>query len=400
MAIFSYTAKNSHGETVKGKVEAQGKSQAAGILINRKLLVIDISPINSSSLSFISSALNKVKHEDLVNFTRQLSTMIDAGLPLATGLTILKEQDNPAMREVVSSLLREVEGGSTFTKALAKQSDVFDRIFIQLVKAGEVGGVLDKVLDKLAENLEKDKEFRAKTKGAMIYPVIVFIAMLVVGFVMMIFVIPKLTDMYKDFGAELPLPTLILMSIANFMTKFWWLIFSIIGGGIYGLKSWNKTKTGQRKIDAFLFKVPIIGTLRQKIILTSFARTLSLLLNSGVPLLNALMIVTESMDSILYREAMESISKKVEKGVSLSRSVSVFNLFPGILHQMLAVGEETGKLDEVLLKLSKYFESESEQAVKNLTAAMEPLIMVVLGIGVGAMVIAIIMPIYSLTSQF
>jgi len=398
MPVFSYSAKNQHGESVKGKVEAADQSQAATILMNRNLLVVDISSVSQSM--FVSRLLNKVKHEDLVNFTRQLATMIDAGLPLATGLSILKEQNNPAMADVVSGLLREVESGSTFAKALEKQPDVFDRIYVQLVKAGEVGGVLDKVLDKLAENLEKDKEFRAKTKGAMIYPVIVFIAMLVVGFVMMVFVIPKLTDMYADFGAELPLPTLILMSIANFMAKFWWLILMIVGGIVAALRSWNQTKTGQRKIDEFLFKVPIIGDLRQKIILTSFARTLSLLLNSGVPLLSALIIVAESMDSILYREAMTSISKKIEKGVSLARAISIFELFPSILHQMISVGEETGKIDEVLLKLSKYFESESEQAVKNLTSAMEPLIMVVLGIGVGAMVIAIIMPIYSLTSQF
>ncbi|MFZ5437569.1 MAG: type II secretion system F family protein [Patescibacteria group bacterium] len=398
MPVFSYTAKNQHGENVKGKVEAQNKSQAAGILMSRNLLVVNIVPLGDSL--FISKILNKVKHEDLVNFTRQLSTMIDAGLPLATGLNILKEQNNPAMAEVVSTLLREVESGSSFAKALEKQPDVFDRIFVQLVKAGELGGVLDKVLDKLAENLEKDKEFRAKTKGAMIYPAIVFIAMLVVGFVMMVFVIPKLTDMYSDFGAELPLPTLILMSIANFMSKFWWLILMIVGGAVAGLRSWNKTQVGQRKIDEFLFKIPIIGDLRKKIILTSFSRTLSLLLSSGVPLLNGLLIVSESMDSILYREAMLGITKKVEKGVSLARAVAVFDLFPSILHQMMSVGEETGKIDEVLLKLSKYFEAESEQAVKNLTAAMEPLIMVVLGIGVGAMVIAIIMPIYSLTSQF
>lgn len=398
MPIFSYTAKNQHGENVKGKVEAQTKSQAAGILMSRNLLVVNIAPIGDSL--FLSKMLNKVKHEDLVNFTRQLATMIDAGLPLATGLNILKEQNNPAMAEVVASLLREVESGSSFAKALEKQPDVFDRIFVQLVKAGELGGVLDKVLDKLAENLEKDKEFRAKTKGAMIYPIIVFIAMLIVGFVMMVFVIPKLTDMYADFGAELPLPTLILMSIANFMSTFWWLIVLIVGGIIAALRSWNKTKTGQRKIDEFMFKVPIVGDLRKKIILTSFSRTLSLLLSSGVPLLNGLIIVAESMDSILYREAMQAITKKVEKGVSLARAVFVFDLFPSILHQMMSVGEETGKIDEVLLKLSKYFESESEQAVKNLTSAMEPLIMVVLGIGVGAMVIAIIMPIYSLTSQF
>lgn len=400
MPIFVYTAKNVHGETVKGKVEAQDKSQAAGVLIGRKLLVIDVSPLNETGLTLLAGFLNKVKHDDLVNFTRQLATMIDAGLPLATGLTILKEQNNPAMTDVVNTLLRDVEGGSTFAKALEKQPDIFNRIYAQLVRAGEVGGVLDTVLDKLAENLEKDKEFRGKTKGAMIYPMIVLTAMVIVGFVMMIFVVPKLTDMYKDFGAELPLPTVILMSVAGFMGRFWWFIALLVGGGIFGLKNWNKTKEGQRKIDAFLFKVPIIGTLRQKIILTNFARTLSLLLNSGVPLLDSLTIVTESMDSILYREAMADIAKKVEKGVSLSRSVAVYTLFPGILHQMLAVGEETGKLDEVLLKLSRYFESESEQAVKNLTSAMEPLIMVVLGIGVGAMVIAIIMPIYSLTSQF
>jgi type II secretory pathway component PulF len=252
----------------------------------------------------------------------------------------------------------------------------------------------------LAQNLEKDKEFRAKTKGAMIYPVIVLIAMLIVGFIMMVFVVPKLTAMYEDFGAELPLPTLILISIANFMTSFWWLFILLVFGGWLAFRKWYKTPLGQRKVDALLLKVPIIGALRQKIILTNFSRTLSLLLSSGVPLLSSLVIVSEAVGSVLYRSALTEVTKKVEKGVSLSRAMSIYDLFPGILHQMLAVGEETGKLDEVLLKLSTYFESESEQAVKNLTAAMEPLIMVVLGLGVGAMVIAIIMPIYSLTSQF
>ncbi|HCR81781.1 MAG: Type II secretion system protein [Candidatus Pacebacteria bacterium GW2011_GWB1_47_8] len=400
MSIFSYTAKNAHGETVKGKVEAQNRQQAAGVLMNRGLLVIDVIAQSDTGLSFMTGFLNKVRHDDLVNFTRQLATMVSAGLPLATGLSILRDQNNPAMAEVVSNLLREIESGNAFAKALERQPDVFDRIYIQLVKAGEVGGVLDKVMDKLAENLEKDKEFRGKTKGAMIYPVIVLIAMVIVGFVMMVFVIPKLTDMYKDFGAELPLPTLILISIANFLTRFWWAFILLTVGGVAALRNWYKTSLGQHKIDQWLLKVPIIGNLRQKIILTNFARTLSLLLSSGVPLLSSLNIVSAAMGSILYRDAMSEVAQKVEKGVPLSRAMSVYDLFPGILHQMLAVGEETGKLDEVLLKLSKYFESESEQAVKNLTAAMEPLIMVVLGLGVGAMVIAIIMPIYSLTSQF
>ena len=400
MSIFSYTAKNTHGETIRGKVEGQTRQQAAGVLVSRGLLVIDVVPFGDGGLSFMTGLLNKVKHEDLVNFTRQLSTMVSAGLPLASGLSILRNQNNPAMADVVSNLLREIEGGSAFAKSLEKQPDVFDRIYVQLVRAGEVGGVLDKVMDKLAENLEKDKEFRGKARGAMIYPIIVLTAMLIVGFVMMVFVIPKLTDMYKDFGAELPLPTLILISIANFVSRFWWLFILTAVGGVAALRRWYKTPVGQHKIDQILLKVPIIGVLRQKIILTNFSRTLSLLLSSGVPLLNSLTIVAAAMDSILYRDAMKDVSKKVEKGVPLSRAMAVYDLFPGILHQMLAVGEETGKLDEVLLKLSKYFETESEQAVKNLTSAMEPLIMVVLGLGVGAMVIAIIMPIYSLTSQF
>lgn len=400
MPIFTYTAKNNHNETVKGKVEAQDQYQAATLLANRDLLVITVSPLNVSQLSIVSSSLRKVKHEDLVNFTRQLATMVSAGLPLATGLSILREQTNPAMAETVSNLLREIEGGSPFAKALEKQPEVFDRIYVQLVRAGELGGVLDAVLDRQAENLEKDKEFRAKTRGAMIYPIIVLVAMLIIGFVMMVFVVPKLTEMYQDFGAELPLPTLILISVANFSARFWWLFLLLLGGAGLALRNWHATPIGQRKIDAFLFRLPIFGKLRQKIILTNFSRTLSLLLGSGVPLLNSLTVVLESMSSILYREAMEEVTRKVEKGVPLSRALSVYEIFPGILHQMLAVGEETGKLDEMLLKLSRYFESESEQAVKNLTTAMEPLIMVVLGLGVGAMVISLIMPIYSLTSQF
>ena len=217
---------------------------------------------------------------------------------------------------------------------------------------------------------------------------------------MMVFVIPKLSDMYTDFGAELPLPTLILISMANFVSRFWWLFVLLAIGAVFGLRSWKRTPLGERKLDQLLLKMPIIGSLRERVILTNFTRTLSLLLTAGVPLLNSLAIVSQSMASALYRDAMTEVTKKVEKGVALSRAMSVYDLFPGILHQMLSVGEETGKLDEVLLKLSSYFEAESEQAVKNLTSAMEPVIMVVLGLGVGAMVIAIIMPIYSLTSQF
>ena len=400
MPFFKYTAKNEFGENIKGKVEARNIKQAAAELGVRKLLVIDVHPLTEDSFASIKGLLFGVKFNDVVNFTRQLSTMISAGLPLANALSILVQQSKAEMSRLVAAVLQDVEGGNTFTKALSKHPDVFTSIYIQLVNAGEVGGVLDDILARLANNMEKTKEFRAKTRGAMIYPVIVVLAMIAVASIMMIFVIPKLSAMYDDFGAELPLPTLILITISNFMVNFWWLILLLIGGGIFAFREWVKTHAGRVAYDRFLLKIPIMGDLMKKITLTEFARTLSLLLGAGISLLQALEIVTQGVDNIIYKEALQDVYKQVEKGVPVSKALGQYDDFPPILFQMMSVGEETGKLDEVLGKLATYFEQESEQAVKNLTAAIEPLIMIVLGIGVGAMVIAVILPIYNLTSQF
>lgn len=400
MAFFKYVAKNEHGETVKGKVEARSKDSAAAVLTSRSLLVIQIKSFDDSAFSSIRSALFGVKPDDVVNLTRQLATMIAAGLPLSGGLSILAEQSRPQVASLMNELLRDIEGGSTFTQALTKHPNIFSRVYIQLVRAGEAGGVIDNVLNRLADNLEKEKDFRGKTKGAMIYPVIVLLAMFIVTFVMMTVVIPKLTEMYKDFDADLPTVTKILIGISDFFATKWWLILSVLGGGLFALVSWKKTSAGDHFWDNLMFKLPVFGELRKKIILTEFSRTLSLLLSAGVSLIEAISIVSQAMKSINYRDKLQEATGRVEKGVSLSESLSVYPEFPPILFQMISVGEETGKLDEVLLKLSMYFETESEQAVKNMTTALEPLIMIVLGVGVGFMVIAIIMPIYNLTSQF
>lgn len=400
MPYFRYTAKNEYGETVKGKVEARNIKQAAVELNTRHLLVIDVKPLTENSFAFISSALFGIKYGDVVSFTRQLSTMISAGLPLASALSILVQQSKSEMSRLVAQILQDIEGGDTFAKALSKHPETFGPTYIQLVKAGEVGGVLDDILNRLADNMEKTKEFRSKTKGAMIYPIIVIIAMVAVAIIMMIFVIPQLTAMYDDFGADLPLATQVLVSISNFMVTFWWLLLLLGAGGVVLFRKWVKTHDGKLMFDQFLMRIPLLGELMKKIALTEFARTLSLLLGAGISVLQALEIVTDGMNNLIYKEALQDVSSQVEKGVPISKSLSKYDEFPPILHQMMSVGEETGKLDEVLSKLSKYFEQESEQAVKNLTAAIEPLIMVVLGIGVGAMVIAIIMPIYNLTSQF
>jgi type II secretory pathway component PulF len=401
MPIFRYRAKNQHGETVNGKVEARNEAQAAALLQSRGLFVIGVNSTSESSFSFINDFFQGIKQDEVVNITRQLSTMVTAGLPLLDGLRILEQQSKPAIAKLIAELIRDIEGGGTFADALSKHPKVFDRVFIQLVRAGEAGGVLDEILNRLADNLERSKEFRSKTKGALIYPTIVMIAMGLVGAVMMIFVIPKLTEMYKDFGADLPFATQLLIGISNFFVNFWWLMLAMIFGGIAGVNSWGKTKKGRLFLDGMKLKMPIMGVLRAKILLTEFARTMSLLLSAGISLLRALEIVTEALDNVIYRDALKAASEQVEKGVSLGDAISAHNtIFPPILFQMISVGEETGKLDEVLMKLANYFQSESEQAIKNLTTALEPLIMVVLGLMVGVMVIAIIMPIYNLTSQF
>ncbi|MBU0974256.1 type II secretion system F family protein [Patescibacteria group bacterium] len=400
MAFFKYTAKNKFGENIKGKVEAREISQAASLLSSRGLLVIKIDPFIKDAFAGVRLMMGGVKFADIVSLTRQLATMITAGLPLASALNILVRDGKVEVTRLMAVILQDVEGGHSFADALAKHDKIFSRLYIQLVKAGETGGVLDTVLERLADNMEKEKEFKAKTKGALIYPTIVVIAMLAVGVIMMIFVIPKLTEMYRDFGSELPFLTRALIGISDGMIKYWYIMFAFIGGAIFSWKSYYKTKLGRYKIDEIMLKLPIFGELKKKVILTDFARTLSLLLGSGISLLEAIAIVTESVENIVYRTALQEVSKQVEKGSSLSESLSHYEMFPVILHQMMSVGEETGKLDEVLKKLSNYFEQESEHAIKNMTTAIEPMIMVVLGLGVGAMVIAVIMPIYNLTSQF
>lgn len=400
MALYKYVAKNPHGETVKGKVEAQSEAQAATALRSRGLLVITVTPIGQESLAQVKELLFGIKKDEVVTFTRQLATMVTAGLSLTQSLSILAQQSKPAMARMVNELQREIEGGSTFAKALEKHPRVFSKVYVQLVLAGETGGVLDEVLNRLADNMEKDKEFRAKTRGALIYPAIVVIAMIVVAFIMMVFVIPKLTEMYQDFGAELPFATQLLIDISTFVATFWWLGIILGIGGFLLFRRWTSTAAGRLAYDKFMLRIPIFGILRSKIILTEFARTMSLLIGAGISLLQALDIVADASDNKVYHDALKDSARQVEKGTPLSQAIGQYAVFPPILPQMIAVGEETGKLDDVLMKLSVYFESESEHAVKNLTTALEPMIMIVLGLGVGLMVIAIIMPIYNLTSQF
>ena len=398
---FGYRVKNEEGKTLDGVLEASSLDHASKLLRGRGYLIIKVEEEKESEIKEIMRRFERVKVDDVVNFTRQLSTMVSAGLPLTESLSILRVQSPPAMSRVVSKVLEEVEGGKTLAIAMEESGDgVFDDIYIALVKAGEAAGVLDEVLKRLAETMEKQRDFRSKTKGAMVYPMIIIIGMVIVAVIMMIFVVPRMTEMYKDFGAELPLPTQILIGASDFAVKFWYLLLLIFGAIGYVFLKWSRTDVGSVMIEETLMKMPVVGELRLKMVMTEFARTMSLLISAGISILDALRITSAAVGSKIIGAKMMMAASKVEKGQSLGLVLAELGEFPPIVPQMIAVGEQTGKMDEILDKLADYFEGESEQAVKNLTTAIEPMIMAVMGVGVGFLVFAVIMPIYNLTSQF
>ncbi len=398
MQRFRFRARSIEGILRKGIVEAQSVTTAAQVLRDQKLVIIELHELGSNK-SF-STFGQKVKADDIVNFTRQLSTMIGAGLPLTDALSILQIQVPIALQGKVADILRSIEGGSTFADALTHHQETFSRVYISLVRAGEAAGVLDTILIRLADTLEKQREFREKTKGAMIYPIIVLIGMVLVSSVMMIFVLPKLTVMYKDFNITLPLMTRVLISVSDFMVNSWYIMGLSIAGAIYLWRKWKQTAIGAYQWDAIILKMPIFGKIKSMVLMTEFTRTLALLASAGVSLVESLVIVKEVADSEVMRRALAEVAKDVEKGNPLAMSLAKHPIFPMIVSQMTSVGEQTGKLDEILNRVAGYFENESEHAIKNLSTAMEPVIMLLLGLGVGFLIIAIIVPIYNLTSAF
>jgi type IV pilus assembly protein PilC len=400
MEKFKYKAKDKEGKTVEGLVEAANTNQAVKILRERDLLVINLFPKGDALIMHVKRGLGRINTQDKVNFTRQLSTMVNAGLTITEALSILELQASPSMSRLVTEVLHQVESGVSLADALERHTNVFDQIYIALIKSGETAGVLDKVLSRLADNLEKQSEFRRKIKGAMVYPIIVVGGMVAVIAVMIIFVIPKLTVIYDEFEADLPTTTKALIAVSKFASRYWWLVAIALAALSFPLRILFKNYVFRRYYDDFLFKMPVIGKLRKAMILTEFTRTLGLLIGSGILIVEAIDVTTKSLNSPNYEEKMKEVAKEVEKGLPLATALARTEMFPPLLPQMVAVGEETGKLDEVLSKVSIYFEQEADGAVKGLTTAIEPLIMIVLGVGVGFLMMAIIMPIYNLTSQF
>lgn len=402
MTKFFYKAKDWGGKTVKGALDSQDKNSAVESIKSSGLVPLSVVPESTSVLNDLYKRLfSKIKLKQISNLTRQLSTMMTSGLALTDALSLLKNQTDrkSLMFEILEYTLETVQGGHTLADGLGKYKRNFGEAYIASISAGEEGGVLEDVLTKLADNLEKQNEFSSKVKGAMIYPVIVIVGMIAVVIIMMVFVIPKLMSLYTDFGAEMPKSTQILMSMSNFATKFWFLIPAIAMGVFMVFRIGNQNADFRLKKDILKLKIPIVGPMTQKTILADTIRTLSMLLSAGISLVDSLKIVSSVAGNELYRGSFMKISERVQKGFSIANSFEETGVFPVIVNQMVATGEATGKLDSVLMKVADYFSAEAEQSVKSLTSAIEPLIMILLGLGVGFLVIAVLMPIYNLTSS-
>lgn len=397
---FIYKAKDLQGEDHSGSVESSDAHSAVVIIRKKGLILVSLNPKNAPVGGILGSFLNRVSFSELVVFTRQLATMVSSGLVLSEAIDILEEQQtNKTMKRALVEVSQNIKGGLTLAQSLSKSPNIFPHLYVNLVKAGEASGKLDSVLLQMADGLEKDREFRAKIRGAMIYPVVVITMMIVVIIIMMVFVIPKLVTLYTQSTMQLPLATRILITVSNLFVNFWWLGIIILVGIIIGINRWKKTPEGNLVLGKLILKLPIIGKIVINVTLTNFNRTFGLLTSAGIPLLDSIGIVSDLTDNTVFKTALKDAYKGVEKGLPFS-SLLTANIFPKIVSQMVRVGEETGKVDEIFFKLAEYFESESDHMVKNLTVAIEPIILIILGVGVAFLVFSIIMPIYQLTTSF
>lgn len=393
-----YRAITLAGKPVRGVIEAKNPREAASFLRARELVPTVITEKKEKGILGLFS--KKPGFSDLVFFTRQLSSMLASGLTLVQALNILKDQvQKEGMQEITQGIINDIDEGKPFSSAVARYTNLFSPIYVSLIKAAETSGILDTVLLRLADNLEKEQKLKSTIKSALTYPAIIVIGMILVMFVMMIFVIPQLNTLYQSLDIPLPLPTKIVIGLSSFVTMFWPLVLGFVFLLFFFYRRWNRTSSARLLIDDWKLRIPIFGKLIKQTILAEFTRTLGLLVGTGTLVVEALNQASDVAGNVLYKNAIVGVSKRVEKGVSIGDAMSAYPLFPLIIIQMVRIGEQTGKLDESLLRASEYFEREVEQSVKTLTTAMEPFIMVILGLGVAFLIISIITPIYNLTSS-
>jgi type IV pilus assembly protein PilC len=400
---FAYKVRDQQGKLVTGTLEAESVTIVAGKLRSMGYVPVSIESGNSKSMAReikIPYFSGRIKLKEVAVFSRQFATMINSGLTLLRSLSILADQtSNKELARIIGEVRRDVERGSSLSIALAKHPKAFSRLYIAMVRSGETGGSLDTVLARLATTIEQQVNLRRKVKSAMTYPVVVGVIVVLILVAMLIFVVPMFKGMYADLDSKLPLPTLVLLGVSNVFKKLWFLVFAGVGGGVWAAKRWVKTPGGRRRWDAWKLKAPVFGQLAHKTALARFSRSLSALVRAGVPILDALDIVAETAGNTVVAEAAADTQAAVKAGESLAKPLESHPVFPPMVVQMIAVGEETGALDEMLEKIADFYDAEVEATVEALTSLIEPLLIVVMGVTVGGMVIALYMPMFSIIGK-
>ena len=395
MSVFVWEGKLANGGIKKGEIEATDKAAAALILKRQRIIPTKL----KSKSKDISLFEKKVKTKEIVIFTRQFSTMINAGLPLVQCLDILSsQQPNPSFKKVTSQIKVDVEAGSTFADALSKHPKIFDSLYVNLVAAGEVGGVLDTVLNRLAVYMEKNESLKNKVKGAMTYPIIVLCVAFGVVAILMIFVIPTFSDMFKQFGSALPGPTQFIVNLSSFFRKFWWAMIGFIVSLIFGFKWIRTQEKGRFYTDKMMLRLPVFGPLIRKVAVAKFTRTLGTMISSGVPIMDGLEITSKTAGNMIIENAIRTVRTAISEGRTMSEPLEQTGLFPGMVVQMIAVGEATGAMDQMLGKIADFYDEEVDTAVEALTSSLEPMLMVFLGGIIGFVVVAMYLPIFKMAS--
>lgn len=398
MLTFTYEARNpATGEKIKAQVQASDEKSAAKLLRQQGLVPLEMEISKQEGGGF----KKRIKTKDKILFSRQLSTLINAGLPLIQSLRTVSEQtQNKALKVIINSIITDVEGGQALSASMAKFPEVFNQIYISMISSGEVSGTLDKSLERLATQQEKDAEIISKVRGAMVYPIIVLIVMLLVVAFMILQVLPQVEELYNDLpGASLPLITRMLLGVSNFITRFWWLILAILAIMVFLGSRWARTLGGRQYIDKIKMRWPPFGQLFMKMYMARFARTGTTLVASGVPLIQMLNITAKSINNVHIEESLNTATEKVKGGKSLSSALEGDSNFLSLVPEMLHIGEQSGSIEQMLDKTAAYYEKEVDNQIKTVSTIIEPILMVIMGIFAFIIVAAILLPIYGLAGQ-
>ncbi|HKX23942.1 MAG TPA: type II secretion system F family protein [Candidatus Saccharimonadales bacterium] len=397
MLTFVYTARDTTtNKVVHSTVQAESERAAAKLLMGQGIIPLEIIE-QGKKRSFVGKFTNRIRAKDRIIFTRQLATLINAGLPLAQSLHTLAEQtENKAMVSVINDIITSIEGGSSLSQAFGKHPNVFDEVYLALIAAGEASGTLDQALDRIANQQEKDAELLGKVRGAMVYPGIVLMVIGgVIGF-MLITVVPQIERLYHDLKKTLPWTTQIMVDAASFLTTYWWLVIFMVGVGIYFLRRYVKTDNGREVIDTLKIRMPLFGSMFLKLYMARFTRTGQTLLSTGVPMLEMMRISSRAVNNRVISHSLDKAADKVKGGKALSVALKNDDNILPLVPQMIGIGEQSGGIDKMMGKAASYYENELDNTIRSISTAIEPLLMVCLAVVAGFMVAAILLPVYSL----